>query len=250
MATSASSRSTSAAFMVQFKCTISLGLARWNSTRRGASQKVPSPSVTARRTSPSTSFLTELRACSRSKDAASILSAALWIFSPSAVARTPSTWRVKRMTPSVCSSSSTLRRNALMDCPSRSDAARKLPLRSTSRKMRTVSQSGTRLGCTSVACSPWGTPCSSAGRRRASPIKKQSPQLSLILSDSTHEFEADMTEHPLRLVRENTPTVKREKAKHYLGNMDSAKYAKYLVLFRATPAMLDPLLDEARLHIP
>ena len=59
-----------------------------------------------------------------------------------------------------------------------------------------------------------------------------------------------MTEHPLRLVRENTPTVKREKAKHDLGSLDSAKYAKHLVLFRATSVMLDPILDLARLHIP
>ena len=59
-----------------------------------------------------------------------------------------------------------------------------------------------------------------------------------------------MTEHPLRLVRENTPTVKREKAKHDLGSLDSAKYAKHLVLFRATSVMLDPILDQARLHIP
>ena len=59
-----------------------------------------------------------------------------------------------------------------------------------------------------------------------------------------------MTEHPLRLVRENARTVKPEKAKHELGSMDSAKYAKHLVLFRARPALLNPLLDEARLHIP
>jgi predicted GNAT family N-acyltransferase len=59
-----------------------------------------------------------------------------------------------------------------------------------------------------------------------------------------------MTEHPLRLVRENSPTVKREKARHDLGSLDSTKYAKHLVLFRADPALLDALLAQARPHIP
>ncbi len=59
-----------------------------------------------------------------------------------------------------------------------------------------------------------------------------------------------MTEHPLRLVRENNQTVKSEKAKHNLGGLDSAKYAKRLVLFRADPSMLDHLLGLARPHIP
>lgn len=59
-----------------------------------------------------------------------------------------------------------------------------------------------------------------------------------------------MTEHPLRLVRENTRTVKSEKAKHELGSMDSAKYAKHLVLFRATASMLDHLVGLAKDHIP
>jgi len=59
-----------------------------------------------------------------------------------------------------------------------------------------------------------------------------------------------MTEHPLRLVRENTPVVKREKAKHDLGSMDSAKYAKHLVLFRANAQMLDSLIGLATTHIP
>jgi predicted GNAT family N-acyltransferase len=59
-----------------------------------------------------------------------------------------------------------------------------------------------------------------------------------------------MTEHPLRLVRENPETVKQEKAKHHLGSMDSARYAKYLVLFRADPSKLDHLIDLAKPHIP
>ena len=44
METSASNRRTSADFIAQLRSIISLGLARWNSTKRGASQKVPSPS--------------------------------------------------------------------------------------------------------------------------------------------------------------------------------------------------------------
>lgn len=59
-----------------------------------------------------------------------------------------------------------------------------------------------------------------------------------------------MTEHPLRLVRENPQTVKPEKAKHDLGGLESAKYAKRLVLFRADPSMLEHLLGLARPHIP
>jgi len=59
-----------------------------------------------------------------------------------------------------------------------------------------------------------------------------------------------MTEHPLRLVRENDHTVKPEKTRHDLGGLDSAKFAKRLVLFRADPSMLDHLLDLARPHIP
>ncbi|HXS05448.1 MAG TPA: GNAT family N-acetyltransferase [Rhizomicrobium sp.] len=59
-----------------------------------------------------------------------------------------------------------------------------------------------------------------------------------------------MTEHPLRLVRENSSTVKHEKAKHYLGSMDSAKYAKHLVLFRTKPDAVHALLEAARQHIP
>ena len=42
-----------------------------------------------------------------------------------------------------------------------------------------------------------------------------------------------MTEHPLRLVRENDHTVKPEKGKNELGGLDSAKFAKRLGLFRA-----------------
>ena len=59
-----------------------------------------------------------------------------------------------------------------------------------------------------------------------------------------------MTEHPLRLVRENPKTVKQENAKHHLGSLDSSKYAKHLVLFRAEPSMLDHLIGLARPHIP
>jgi predicted GNAT family N-acyltransferase len=59
-----------------------------------------------------------------------------------------------------------------------------------------------------------------------------------------------MTEHPLRLVRENTNSVKPENAKHPLGSLDSSKYARHLVLFRAAPAMLDHLIGLARSHLP
>ena len=59
-----------------------------------------------------------------------------------------------------------------------------------------------------------------------------------------------MTEHPLRLVRENPKTVKQEKARHPLGTMDSTKYAKHLVLFRAKAEMLDHLVGLAKAHIP
>jgi predicted GNAT family N-acyltransferase len=59
-----------------------------------------------------------------------------------------------------------------------------------------------------------------------------------------------MTEHPLRLVRENPKTVKQENAKHPLGSLDSSKYAKHLVLFRAVPSMLDHLIGLAQSHIP
>lgn len=59
-----------------------------------------------------------------------------------------------------------------------------------------------------------------------------------------------MTEHPLRLVRENPETVKQEKARHPLGSLDSTKFAKHLVLFRAEPGRLEYLLDLARPHIP
>jgi len=59
-----------------------------------------------------------------------------------------------------------------------------------------------------------------------------------------------MTAHPLRLVRENAGTVKQEKARHDLGEMDSARYAKHLVLFRATPSTLEQLVELGRPHIP
>jgi predicted GNAT family N-acyltransferase len=59
-----------------------------------------------------------------------------------------------------------------------------------------------------------------------------------------------MTEHPLRLVREIPRTVKEENAKHPLGSLDSSKYARHLVLFRATTSMLDHLIGLASSHIP
>ena len=52
MATSASCRDTSAERIAQCRSTRMFGKACWNSTSRGASQKVPRPSVTATRTSP------------------------------------------------------------------------------------------------------------------------------------------------------------------------------------------------------
>jgi predicted GNAT family N-acyltransferase len=59
-----------------------------------------------------------------------------------------------------------------------------------------------------------------------------------------------MTEHPLRLVRENPRTVKQEKPRHPLGALDSARYAKHLVLFRAKLSMVDHLVALAAPHIP
>jgi predicted GNAT family N-acyltransferase len=59
-----------------------------------------------------------------------------------------------------------------------------------------------------------------------------------------------MTEHPLRLVRENPETVKQESARHPLGKLDSARYARHLVLFRAKPAMIDHLVALACPSIP
>jgi len=59
-----------------------------------------------------------------------------------------------------------------------------------------------------------------------------------------------MTEHPLRLVRENPKTVKQEKARHPLGGLDSARYAKHLVLFRAELSTVDHLVALASPHIP
>jgi predicted GNAT family N-acyltransferase len=59
-----------------------------------------------------------------------------------------------------------------------------------------------------------------------------------------------MTEYPLGLVRENPKTVKQENAKHPLGSLDSSKYARDLVLFRAVPSVLDHLIGLAQSHIP
>ena len=59
-----------------------------------------------------------------------------------------------------------------------------------------------------------------------------------------------MTEHPLRLVRENLKPAKPLKAKHPLGALDSSRYARHLVLFRANSSMLDHLIDLARPHSP
>jgi hypothetical protein len=55
-----------------------------------------------------------------------------------------------------------------------------------------------------------------------------------------------MTEHPLRLLR----PAPSEQAKHQLDQLDSSKVAKHLVLFRATPEMLDHLIGLANSHIP
>lgn len=59
-----------------------------------------------------------------------------------------------------------------------------------------------------------------------------------------------MTEHPLRLVRENITPVKQENAKHPLGELDSTKYAKHLVLYRAASGQLEHLVGLATPHIP
>ena len=59
-----------------------------------------------------------------------------------------------------------------------------------------------------------------------------------------------MTEHPLRLVRENPKTVKQEKARHRLDELESSRFAKHLVLFRVEPWMLDRLVNLAKAHIP
>lgn len=57
-----------------------------------------------------------------------------------------------------------------------------------------------------------------------------------------------MTEHPLRLVRKTSGTG--TKPKHSLGELDSSRYAKHLVLFRAGASMVDPLIQRAKAHIP
>ena len=59
-----------------------------------------------------------------------------------------------------------------------------------------------------------------------------------------------MTEHPLRLVRKSPEATRADKAKHPLGELNSTKYAKHLVLFRATPAMVGRLVELANAHIP
>src|SRR5215212_9550034 len=115
MATSASSRSTSADRIAQARSMPSRGYARWNSTSRGPSQNVPNASVTPRRTSPDISGTARSRARTRPNAASSILLAASRISSPSAVVRMPSTCRVTRMVPSARSRSSTLRRSASGD---------------------------------------------------------------------------------------------------------------------------------------
>ncbi|MGH6828817.1 MAG: GNAT family N-acetyltransferase [Rhizomicrobium sp.] len=59
-----------------------------------------------------------------------------------------------------------------------------------------------------------------------------------------------MTEHPLRLVRNDFGPMLNGKAKHQLDQLDSTKYAKNLILFRADTITLDHLLALATPHIP
>lgn len=153
-ARSVSSLSTSAGCIAQRMFTVILGWSRWNSTRRGASQKVPIPSVTLKRTSPCSVALW-LLARRKSNDAASMRLAAASTSSPSGVMRTPSTWRVTRVRPSRRSKPLSLWRSVLRGMPSLSAAARKLPLRTTSRKTRAPAQSGIAW---KFSCSTVGTP--------------------------------------------------------------------------------------------
>jgi predicted GNAT family N-acyltransferase len=59
-----------------------------------------------------------------------------------------------------------------------------------------------------------------------------------------------MTEHPLRLVRKNVDLLPKKVGRHLLGQLDSSKYAKHLLLFRAEQSMLDHLVALASPHIP
>src|SRR5260370_11346342 len=91
-----------------------------------------------------------------------MLRAAARTCSPSAVARTPSTWRVMSVTPSCCSSLATRWRSRLIGSPSLSAAERKLPCSITCRKAWTFSQVGRRRP-EPVPCRP---PGGSPPRRR------------------------------------------------------------------------------------
>src|SRR5665213_1085628 len=138
---SASCRDTSAERIAQCRSTRIWGKACWNSTRRGASQNVPRPSVTATRTSPESALATELPARNRSNDALSMRSTAETTSAPSSVSRVPWTSRVNRVAPIWRSKSSIRRRTTLMDDSRRSAADLKLPQRTTSRKILAASQS-------------------------------------------------------------------------------------------------------------
>ncbi len=118
-----------------------LGKDCWNSTRRGASQNVPRPSVTATRTSPESVWVTELLARTRSNEAASMRSTAETTNEPSSVRRVPWTSRVNSVAPIWRSKSSIRLRTTLMESSRRSAADLKLPQRTTSRKTLAASQS-------------------------------------------------------------------------------------------------------------
>src|SRR5579863_8996692 len=59
-----------------------------------------------------------------------------------------------------------------------------------------------------------------------------------------------MTEHPLRLVRKSPDLLPKKVARHPLGQLDSSRYAKHLLLFRAEQSMLDHMVVLASPHIP
>src|SRR6266851_5102766 len=131
IATSASCRDTSAERIAQCRSTRTLGNDCWNSTRRGASQNVPKPSVTATRTSPESVWVTHLLARSRSNEAASMRSTAETTNEPSSVRRVPWTSRVNSVAPIWRSKSSIRLRTTLIERSSRSAADLKLPQRTT-----------------------------------------------------------------------------------------------------------------------
>ncbi len=127
--------------MAQCRFTVTRGLRSWKSWMRGAIQNVPRPSVAASRTSPASSSSRPSERRTTSNEAASMRSAAMRTRSPSCVNRMPSTWRVISVTPRPRSRLSSLRRSALTERPSARLAARRLPWRAISRKMRVPSQS-------------------------------------------------------------------------------------------------------------